>query len=105
MREMAADIFGELFDGDVAPGRILFESGEHNGIEVTLQASARAVCPFLTGNEYFPAAGLWRLLALNHRGHLLRLTCRHLIGPLPGEENIEQNTERVDIAGGGNLLS
>ena len=86
---MPADIFRELFDGDVSPERILFECGEHNGVELTLQASPDAVHPFLALNQNLPAARPWRLLSLNHRMDVLRLCSRHLIGPLSCEENIQ----------------
>src|SRR5688572_10999109 len=106
--EMPPHISLELLRGRVATGRIFLDGLHHDRVEVALDPSvqlcrARAPCcgKFLGNRDRFGAKNVggrcW--VALEDRArHIVRFARRQLIRWPAGKQNVQQNTQRIDVA-------
>lgn len=109
---MPANILRQLIHGAVAPGRVFFEGLQDNVVQITGQTAPQALGRFTALNSRLAGGATGQngarrksFLFRDHLQHLLRSPRLELHRAATREELVENDAERVDIAGHGNRLT
>src|SRR5215813_13725311 len=119
--QMPGDVFAEIAGRTITALRLLAQSFQHDVVQIALQASAQAfrftfarfdvwsrrLCdPIPAGGAGVldrstdDDAGRRRLLLTDHPRGFMRRPTLDSIGPMAGEQFVEHDAERVNVAGG-----
>src|SRR4051812_20630916 len=106
--EMAAKIFGEELDGGIATLRLFAERFEKGVVEVALEVPLQLLGRGGLGRSSGArddGARTLRLIFQNGAGQFVGGRGLEAVGTMSGEQFVEDDAERIDVAGGGDRLA